>query len=181
MAKKKQMEVTKLDIGCGTNKLEGYTGMDVIAFDGVDIVHDARVTPWPIADGCVEEVHCSHFLEHLTGNERIPFFNELYRVLKVGGQARIITPHWSHERAYGDPTHCFPPVCSWTYFYLDKVWRAINAPHAGFDCHFGYVLTGTHDPNDTWVAARSMDVKQVLMTRNINTCTDLIAVITKLE
>ena len=168
----------KLDLGCGKNKQPGFFGVDGIAFDGVDLVMDLR-QPWPWADGSVDEVHCSHFLEHLTGAERIHFFNELHRVLKHGGVARIITPHWSHERAYGDPTHQWPPVCSWTYFYLDNGWREVNAPHTGYNCDFTYVLAGTHDPNDQWVAFRNMETKQVMMTRNINTVTDLIATLTK--
>lgn len=168
----------KLDLGCGKNKAQGFTGVDSIAFDGVDLVADLR-QPWPWKDGEVEEVHCSHFVEHLEGTERVHFFNELYRVLKVGGQARIITPHWSHERAYGDPTHKFPPVCSWTYFYLDKGWREVNGPHTGYTCDFGYVLAGTHDPNDSWVAFRNQETKGVLMSRNINTTTDMIATLTK--
>lgn len=172
----------RLDIGCGKNKIkvEGqeWIGVDAIAFDGVDLVHDMR-EPWPWDDASVDEVHCSHFLEHLTGQERVHFFNELYRVLKPGAQARIITPHWSHERAYGDPTHQWPPVCSWTYFYLDKGWCEVNAPHAGYACDFTYVLVGTHDPNDAWVAFRNMETKGVLMSRNINTTTDMIATLTK--
>ena len=168
----------KLDIGCGKNKQPGYFGVDAIAFEGVDLVTDMR-QPWPWEDGTVDDVHCSHFLEHLTGAERVHFFNELYRVLKPGAQARIITPHWSHERAYGDPTHQWPPVCGWTYFYLHKGWREVNAPHTGYTCDFEYVLAGAHDPNDTWVAMRNMETKSVMMSRNINTTTDLIATITK--
>lgn len=178
----------KLDLGCGKNKVAGFVGIDFINFEGVDHVVDLR-KPWPIEDGSADEVHCSHFLEHLTGAERIHFFNELYRVLKPGAQARIITPHWSHERAYGDPTHQWPPVCSWTYFYLDKNWREVNAPHCGYTCDFMLspreagdpvtVLSGIHDPNDAWVAFRTLEVKQVFMARNINTTTDMVATLTK--
>lgn len=177
-----ETQLLRLDIGCGKNKIkvdgQTWTGVDAIAFDGVDLVHDMR-EPWPWDDASVDEVHCSHFLEHLTGQERVHFFNELYRVLKPGAQARIITPHWSHERAYGDPTHQWPPVCSWTYFYLDKGWCEVNAPHAGYACDFTYVLVGTHDPNDAWVAFRNQETKSVLMSRNINTTTDMIATLTK--
>lgn len=169
----------KLDFGCGKNKATGFVGVDSIAFEGVDVVADLRAAPWPWADSSVDEVHSSHFLEHLTGAERIAFFNELHRILKPGAQARIITPHWSHERAYGDPTHQWPPVCGWTYFYLHKDWRDVNAPHVGYTCDFDYVLAGTHDPNDQHVAFRQMEVKMVMMTRNINTTTDLIATLTK--
>jgi SAM-dependent methyltransferase len=171
----------RLDLGCGRNKINDgrkWIGVDALNFPGVDVIYDLR-QPWPWKDGEVDEIHCSHFLEHLTGQERIHFFNELYRVLKPGGQARIITPHWSHERAYGDPTHQWPPVCSWTYFYLDAPWREINAPHTGYKCDFSYVLAGTYDPNDEWVAFRTAEVKQIYMSRNINTVTDLIANLTK--
>lgn len=170
----------KLDIGCGKNKLAGFFGVDAIAFEGVDLVHDMRQA-WPWEDSSVDEVHCSHFLEHLTGEQRVHFFNELHRVLKPGGQARIITPHWSHERAYGDPTHQWPPVTGWTYFYLQKAWRDVNAPHVGYTCDFGWQLVGTHDPGDDWVAFRTPEVKQQFMSRNINTTTDLIATITAIK
>lgn len=198
-----------LGCGKNKIKEEGkeWIGVDVIPFEGVDAVIDLRRTPWVVAkeadllnkdapffatnngdevgeahiilDGSVDEIHCSHFLEHLTGEQRIKFFNEMFRVLKPGGQARIITPHWSHERAYGDPTHQWPPVCSWTYFYINKAWREVNAPHVGYECDFDYVLSGTHDPNDAWVAFRNIETKTILMTRNINTATDLIATLIK--
>ena len=174
----------RLDLGCGKNRIQDpngntdWIGVDSIDFEGVDQVVDLRIT-WPWEDNSIDEVHCSHMLEHLTGAERVHFFNELYRVLKPGAPARIITPHWSHERAYGDPTHQWPPVCSWTYFYLDKNWRAVNAPHAGYTCDFLYSLMGTHDPNDQWVAFRNMETKAVMMARNINVTTDLIANLTK--
>ena len=182
-----QVEVPplKLDFGCGPNKREGFKGVDSIDFkdtDGnskVDFLLDIANDVWPWADNSVDEVHASHFVEHLTGAQRVVFFNNLYRVMKDKAIATIITPHWSHERAYGDPTHMWPPVTSWMYFYLTKAWRDGNAPHAGYNCNFSYNLVGTHDPNDAWVAFRNAETKGILMTRNINTVTDLIAYITK--
>ena len=56
----------KLDLGCGKNKQAGFVGVDERAFEGVDVAHDLR-RPWPWSDSSVDEVHCSHFLEHLTG------------------------------------------------------------------------------------------------------------------
>lgn len=167
-----------LDLGCGKNKAQGFTGVDSIKFEGVDLVHDLT-KPWPWGNESVSEVHSSHFLEHLTGSQRIHFFNELYRVMKVGSQARIICPNWSHERAYGDPTHQWPPVSSWTFFYLLKAWRDGNAPHVGYTCDFDHVIVGTHDPNDQYVNMRNMETKVILMSRGINTTTDIIATLTK--
>lgn len=174
----------RLDLGCGKNKATDaagvpFLGVDSIPFEGVDLVWDLRTYPWPWEDDSVDEVHCSHFVEHLDGTERVAFFNELHRVMKPGAQARIITPHWSHERAYGDPTHKFPPVCGWTFFYLEKSWRDVNGPHTGYTCDFSYVIWGSHDPNDTWVSMRNQELKAIFMARNINVVTDLVATITK--
>jgi hypothetical protein len=147
----------KLDLGCGPNPREGFTGMDALSFGKDNIVkHDLRDTPWPFSDESVSEANCSHVLEHLTNFgdkwERVKFFNELYRVLvpaeynaagaAIKGFCRIVIPHWSSNRYYGDPTHKEPfgemGIC-----YLDPVWRKANAPHADsefaphmYNCHF---------------------------------------------
>jgi SAM-dependent methyltransferase len=181
----KEEEVLKLDFGCGPNKREGFLGVDNIDFkdaDGnskVDFVLDIVNDKWPWKENTVDEIHCSHFLEHLTGKERIDFFNKIYTILKPKGKVTIITPHWSHERAYGDPTHQWPPVTGWLYLYLIRDWRANNAPHVGYTCNFTHNLIGTHDPNDAWVSLRNLETKGVLMTRNINTTTDLVAHLVK--
>jgi methyltransferase family protein len=121
----------KLDLGCGTKKQPGFLGVDARAFPGVDVVADLRA-PWPWPDAGVEEVFSSHFLEHLTGPERIHFVNELYRVLRVGGKATLVVPSWSSARAYGDLTHQWPPVSPFWFFYLNKAWREKEAPHSDF-------------------------------------------------
>src|SRR5271169_2253485 len=132
----------RLDIGCGKNKKEGFIGIDQYKMDGVDLVMDVRKR-WPYDDESVDEVHSSHFVEHLTGKERVHFFNELYRVLKKGAQATIITPHWASNRAYGDFTHQWPPVAEMLFYYVSQKWRDENAPHndikwnpEGYSCDF---------------------------------------------
>ncbi|MCY7387795.1 MAG: class I SAM-dependent methyltransferase, partial [Burkholderiales bacterium] len=103
----------KLDLGCGLKKQEGHVGVDSLSLPGVDVVADLRVAPWPWPDGSVDRVFSAHFVEHLTAAERIIFFNEVWRVLKPGAEAEIITPDWSHASAYGDPTHQWPPMSHW--------------------------------------------------------------------
>lgn len=132
----------KLDIGCGTHKREGFIGCDSIAFDGVDFVFDAGKDPWPFDDESVDEALASHVVEHLTPKERAHFVNELYRVMKTGAMAQIITPYWASGRAYGDPTHIWPAVSEHWYSYLDRDYRK-RVPHVdkaynpdGYDCHF---------------------------------------------
>lgn len=152
-------ELFKLDIGCGKNKKEGFKGLDSIKFEGVDFVHDVR-TPWTmIEDNSVDEVHTSHFVEHLEARERVFFINELYRVMKVGAKCQIIVPAWSSNRAYGDMTHKWPPVSEMWFYYLSKDWRKTNCPHDDFEFNpDGYKC----DFEATW----GYSLNQALLNRN---------------
>ena len=173
----------KVDFGCGPNKREGFVGVDSIAFDGVDHVCKIGTEPLPFADGTVDEAHASHFIEHLTAPQRIQFVNELYRVLALGGQATIITPHWCSGRAYGDLTHQWPPVAEFWFFYLKQEWRDGNAPHCdikhnpdGYSCDFdatwGYSLHQS-------LMARNQEFQSFAMTFYKEAAQDLHATLTK--
>lgn len=150
-------KLLQLDLGCGKNKLQGYVGVDVRKFDGVDIVHNLGEVKWPWKDNSVHEVHSSHMIEHLTVPQRIFFVNELYRVMKVGAKAKIIAPNWASCRAYGDLTHQWPPICEMWFHYLFKQWRESNAPHndfykCDFDITWGYsVHQGLAGRNEEYV------------------------------
>lgn len=174
--------VLKLDLGCGKNKKAGFTGVDLIDFPEVDVVTNL-LAKWPFADNSAEEVHCSHCVEHFTGMERVHFFNELYRVMKPGAKATVIVPHWSSCRAYGDPTHKWPPMSEFAWFYLSKAWRAGNAPHTdaenlngGFNCNFEVQWGFSLEPG---VAARNQEHQQFAMTYYKEACQDMIATLTK--
>lgn len=172
----------RLDLGCGKNKAAGFVGVDVLSFPGVDVVADLK-QKWPWADGEAEEVNCSHFLEHLTAMERVHFFNELWRVLKPGGTARITTPHWASCRAYGDMTHQWPPVSEFFYHYLSKDWRRTEAPHDDaehnpgmYSCDFTHVIAYQVNPalngrNQEYVMDKLSWAKEAAM--------DTIAIVTR--
>jgi len=188
--------ILKLDIGCGKNKREGFRGVDQYAMDGVDDICDLRKTPWRfypqgtdgaasyvLEPGSVEEVNCSHFLEHLTSTERVHFLNELYRVLMVGGKATVVTPHWASNRAYGDPTHQWPPVSEMFFYYLSKEWRGTQAPHTdkkfnkdGYDCDFvatwGYSLSPA-------IQSRNPEYQQFALQNHKEAAQDTIATLVK--
>jgi hypothetical protein len=172
----------RLDLGCGKAKQAGWTGVDALKLDGVDIVADLR-KKWPWASDSVDEVRCSHFLEHLTGPERVHFANELCRVLRKGAKATIAAPHWTHDCAYGDPTHQWPPLSGWTFLYWNKEWRKAQAPHADADhapgmlsCDFDYVIAGSWDG---WLEPRNMEFRTFAMQRYVNSTRDLIVTLTK--
>jgi hypothetical protein len=173
--KPKATETYKLDLGCGKNKKEGFLGVDAISFDGVDFVADLR-KKWVWGEDTVEEVHCSHFLEHLTGSERVHFYNELYRVMKKDAKATIVVPHWSSGRAYGDPTHQWPPVVEFSFYYLDRAWRDVNAPHCGLNCDFNAVWGYSIHPS--W-QTRSQDTQMFGLSHYREVAQDIICTLTK--
>ena len=166
----------RLDLGCGKNKKEGFHGVDSLEFEGVDTVLDLTQTPWPWEDDSVEEVHCSHFIEHLTWPERVKFFNELYRVMKKDAKAAIILPHWNSSRYYGDPTHK-EPFSEFAFYYLSKNWRKDNAPHVGYVCDFqatwGYSLNPA-------LISRNQEYQQYAMSWFKEAVTDIHATLVKL-
>ncbi len=194
MAKKRSKIVTavepvvtanlKLDFGCGPNPREGFEGVDQYAFDGkVQHVMDIRQKNWQWADNSVAEAHASHFIEHLTATERVHFCNELYRVLVPGGSCQFIVPHWASCRAYGDPTHQWPPVSEFWFYYLSAAWRKNNAPHTdiacwenGFNCDFeaqwGYSLRSD-------IMLRNQDYQQFAVSNYKEVCQDIIATLVK--
>lgn len=143
MPRKKKVEVPvqagplRLDLGCGKNKKPGFVGVDILPFEGVDIVADLANKKWPWGDGTVDEIHASHFIEHLKPKQRVHFANESYRVMKTGATLFTVTPHWAASRAYGDVTHEWPPVSEFWFWYLNAEWRKVNAPHnQDYTCDF---------------------------------------------
>ena len=177
----------RIDLGAGKNKKPGFVGVDALKMDGVDVVHDLRVTPWPWADNSVDEAHCSHFLEHLTNLdgkwERVRFFNELYRVLKPGAGCLLVFPYWCSARFYGDPTHK-EPLSEWTVLYLDRNWRKANAPHAdsefnpdGYACDYEY--TQGYSLNPELATGRTPEYQQFALRYWKESAGDIIATIKK--
>jgi len=192
----------KLNLGSGPNKMPGFVSVDRIAFPGVDVVVDlvkkkptvkylgeenkeqaVSYVSWPWPDSSVSEVHCSHTLEHFDAMERVHFMNELFRVLKPGAKATVITPHWASCRAYGDPTHKWPPVSDFYWMYLRKEWRMSQAPHTdasnlpgGFSCDFQVVWGYSLHPE---IAPRNQEYQQYAMNFLKEACQDTIATLTK--
>ncbi|MCB1152436.1 MAG: class I SAM-dependent methyltransferase [Deltaproteobacteria bacterium] len=96
-------DLRRLDLGCGPRKTPGFFGVDHAPFEGVDLVHDLRQTPWPLDESSFDEVVASHIIEHL---DDVPaFLREIHRVCRDGAVVRIITPHYSNRSSYLDPTH----------------------------------------------------------------------------
>lgn len=170
----------RLDLGCGQNCKVGedgvkFTGVDYVKCEGVDIVHDLTIFPYPFENESVDEVSTSHFLEHLDGPQRIQFFGEMYRILKPGGKMTHVHPYYKSIRAIQDPTHKFPPIGENSYLYWDKNWRIANkldhykmSPEVDFEFSIFYTF---QDP--IW-AMKSEEARNFAINHYFNVVADMI-------
>ncbi len=157
--------VMKLDLGCGQSPREGFEGVDLYA----DAKHKVNLfrLPWPFEDDSVDEIHCSHFVEHLpkdfvdafgrrvehdsdemaTARDRFfAFFDECYRILKPKGTMTVITPALQSVRSFQDPTHR-DWIPAERYLYLSAEWRKLNKlDHYRVSSNFGVNVNPTVQP-----------------------------------
>lgn len=81
----------KLHIGCGKKHLPGYKHLDVIDYDHVDYVCDARNIN-VIETESISEIYACHILEHVERDEVLGVLKEWNRVLKSGACLRVAVP-----------------------------------------------------------------------------------------
>ena len=74
----------RLNIGAGDTVIDGFTA--------IDRKLGTEAYPLNYPDNSVEEIRCSHMLEHLSFREAQDAFKEWNRVLKPGGRLRISVP-----------------------------------------------------------------------------------------
>ena len=129
--------MVRLNIGCGRDVKEGWLNVDCLAL-APDVCVWNLTNRWPVGDGEVEEIMASHVIEHFDSGQRSWVMNEAHRALRPGGKMTVIVPSWASGRAYGDPTHQWPPVSEMWFYYLSREWREANAPHVNsmLSCDF---------------------------------------------
>jgi SAM-dependent methyltransferase len=145
---------TKVNLGSGSKRIPGFTNLDRMDIEGVDIVHDLDVLPLPFADNSIQEILCQDILEHV---EYIPLLKEIHRILAPGGSVRIRVPHYTSRNNYTDPTHkkrfsisTFDYFSQGTYvyerrqgqFFFDFVFSKLSEQRINFDKKSSIVLRG---------------------------------------
>lgn len=199
-AKAKAETFTFLDLGCGGNKTsidylftdgiiplekkEGavLVGVDFKKVDGVDKVVDLTKFPYPFADNSIDGVYSSHFLEHLDGEQRIKFFDEMQRIMKPGAKIRTIVPYWKSSRAQWDCTHKFPMVVEESFNYWNKGWREANRLqhyYGNGTCNFSVVHTHYFLQDQEW-SNKNKDTQAFAAKHYFNVISDMLVDMVKL-
>ena len=126
----------KLNLGCGTNKVQGYVNLDVQERCKPDMVCDIT-KGLPFDDNSVDEVRAFDFLEHIPADKCIAVVNEIWRVLKPDGLFESFTPDAEHgQGAFQDPTHMsFRSENTWLY-YSDPYHRDLYGIEANFEIEY---------------------------------------------
>ena len=89
--KLKNGEEIKLHIGSGRNYLENWINIDFSKRTKKDLSFDVR-KGIPFPSNSVDYIFSEHFIEHITYNEGLFYFSEVFRVLKNGGVLRTAFP-----------------------------------------------------------------------------------------
>ena len=94
---------TKLDVGCGDQRLPDAIGLDQFPGPLIDFVHDVNNAPWPLEANAFSFIRCQHAIEHFRDVHTVA--REMWRVSQDGTLIDFITPHYSSYASWGDPTH----------------------------------------------------------------------------
>jgi SAM-dependent methyltransferase len=105
---------TRIDLGCGAAKREGFTGLDYVALPGVDHVLDLTKDRFPFDDHTVDEVFSAHFLEHIVEPNHV--LSEIGRVCRDGAKIEIWTPYAFSNEAFVYGHEHFLTEVMWTHF-----------------------------------------------------------------
>ena len=82
---------TRLNLGCGFDKRDGYLNVDFQDFHAPDLVADVRDLS-ALPDGHFDEVMAIDVLEHMERTESAQALAEWHRVLAPGGRLRLQVP-----------------------------------------------------------------------------------------
>lgn len=92
----------KLELGCGTEKPNGYFGVDIVDTDTVDLVQDLDKAPWDLESDYFQVIRAIDVFEHL--NNPVQFMEEVHRIAASEAEIIIQGPHISSDN-WHDPTH----------------------------------------------------------------------------
>ena len=132
--------------------------------------------PLPYKQQSLDAVSVEHLIEYLDGNTRIKFFNELWRVMKKGAQANVISRAWSHAEAYADWRVQWPPISEQWPMLMRKEMREAAVPDHPLTCDFDWTMGVGWDER---LNLRNQEYKMDAMTANTNSLRFIIVNLTR--
>jgi SAM-dependent methyltransferase len=116
----KERKIARVDIGAGGNKQgKDWFGIDKRQLPGIDLVQNLEKFPWGVPSESFDIAMASHVVEHINPANGVflSWMNEVWRILKHGGQFIIGAPYATSTGMFRDPTHCnFVNEETWSYF-----------------------------------------------------------------
>lgn len=103
--------MSKIYLGAGTDRHDGFIHVDHLPLEGIDVVHNLMEFPYPFDDNSAEHIIAIDVLEHLDHYTKdgkptvIEFIKECHRILKDNGLLFIQTPRYDADFLWIDPTH----------------------------------------------------------------------------
>ena len=118
-----EKQSVKIDLGCGQSKHgDDFIGVDYTKYKGVDVVWDLEEYPYPFPDDCASLVLATHVLEHINPHKGvfINMMNEVWRIMRPGGEFAFVVPYAGSPGYWQDPTHV-NPINRNTLAYFDPL------------------------------------------------------------
>jgi hypothetical protein len=168
--------MTRFNLGCGQNPMEGWTNVDWIAGPGVDLVVNLEdIDGWQrasVRDNSVEEVVASHLIEHI--NDPLAVMENLWRACKDGAKATFLCPYGSSDDADEDPTHVRRMfINSWAYFSQPIYWRG-NTEYVG---DWRVLAVQLRVSPEVWATCQSLNQLATRVHRERNVVHEMVAVL----
>ena len=147
--------MSRLNLGCGFRRLDGYENIDKRKSVCPDLVCDIT-NGLPYHDNSVDEIRAWDFLEHIPIGKTILVMEEIWRVLKPGGIFESFTPDAENgQGAFQDPTHVsFWVENSWLY-YSQSAYRKLYDIKADFEIEKIIKVPGVNRVHHLHVIARA--------------------------
>lgn len=116
----------RLDIGCGRNKKEGFEGVDIQDYGQEHILDITK--PLPFTDKSIEEIYCSHTLEHIDDIKSV-----IEEFKRLTNKITIIVPHRCHTWA-----NCVGHIRLFDEDYFRKYLPDFNIKVEPYQAEFGW-------------------------------------------
>lgn len=110
-----------LDISPIPTKQPKFLGMANRKHPNVEVLHDLEDFPWPFKNDSVHILMGHNIIQKIKPWCFIPFMDEVWRIMKPGGQVAFSTPYPGSQGYYSDPLNC-NPVNEHTFYFFDPTY-----------------------------------------------------------